>query len=125
MGAEAQPLPHFWRAGDAGSIRTTAGLSNLMTEFDNRRTRPQCQSIIPVARVLIICIMLIVFRVMSQGLFLVLNALTKMQCSQATSSFQLIIVVGGSLTVPHSARREQRYQCEMRGEKMNDKSLFI
>ena len=25
--------------------------------------------------------------------------------------------VGGSRTVPHSARREQRYQCEMRGEK--------
>jgi len=33
--------------------------------------------------------------------------------------------VGGSLTVPHSARREQRYQGEMRGEKMNARSLFI
>ena len=33
--------------------------------------------------------------------------------------------VGGSLTVPHSARRKQRYQGEMRGEKMNARSLFI
>jgi len=31
-------VPQFWRAGDLGSIRTTAGLSNSMTEFDNRCT---------------------------------------------------------------------------------------
>ena len=37
-GAVTQSLPQFWRAGDAGSIRTTAGLSNSMAEFDNRRT---------------------------------------------------------------------------------------
>ena len=37
-GAVAQLLPQFWRAGDVGSIRTMAGLSNSMTEFDNRRT---------------------------------------------------------------------------------------
>jgi len=48
---------------------------------------PQCQSIIPVARVLIICVMLRLFRVMSQGFLLVLDALMKMQGSQARSSF--------------------------------------
>ena len=37
-GAVAQSLPQLWRAGDVGSIRTTAGLSISMAEFDNRRT---------------------------------------------------------------------------------------
>jgi len=37
-GAVAQSLSQFWRAGDVGSIRTTAGLPNLMAKFDNRRT---------------------------------------------------------------------------------------
>ena len=37
-GAVAQSLPQFWRAGDVGSIRTTAGLPNSMAEFDDRLT---------------------------------------------------------------------------------------
>ena len=79
---------------------------------------PQCQSIIPVARVLIICVMLRLFRVISRGFVLVLDALMKMQCSQAMSIFLVDnSCVGGSQTVPHSARREPRYQ--------NVKSLFI
>ena len=32
--------------------------------------------------------------------------------------------VGGSLTVPHSARRKQRYQGEMRGEKNERQVTF-
>ena len=32
--------------------------------------------------------------------------------------------VGGSRTLPHSARREQRYQCEMRGEKNERQVTF-
>ena len=32
--------------------------------------------------------------------------------------------MGGSLTVPHSARREQRYQCEMRSEKNERQVTF-
>ena len=82
----AQSLPQSWKAGDViGGIRTTAGLPISMAEFNNRRTvtngaqrGPQCQSIIPVARVLIICVMLRLFRVMSQGFLLVLNVLMKM-----------------------------------------------
>jgi len=31
-------LSQFWRAGDVGSIQSTAGLPNLMAEFDSRRT---------------------------------------------------------------------------------------
>ena len=37
-GAVAQSLSQLWRAGDVGSIRTTAGLPISMAEFDNRRT---------------------------------------------------------------------------------------
>ena len=37
-GAVAQSLSQFCRAGDVGSIRSTAGLPISMTEFDNRRT---------------------------------------------------------------------------------------
>jgi len=37
-GAVAQSLPQFWRAGDVGGIRTTAGLPNSMAEFDDRLT---------------------------------------------------------------------------------------
>jgi len=37
-GAVAQSLSQFWRAGDVGSIRSTAGLPISMTEFDDRRT---------------------------------------------------------------------------------------
>ena len=32
--------------------------------------------------------------------------------------------VGGSRTLPHSARREQRYPCEMRGEKNERQVTF-
>ena len=35
---DGKSLSQFWRAEDAGSIRSTAGLSNPMVEFDNRRT---------------------------------------------------------------------------------------
>jgi len=36
--ADGKSLSQFWRAGDVGSIRTTAGLPISMAEFDNRRT---------------------------------------------------------------------------------------
>jgi len=36
--ADGKLLSQFWRAGDVGSIRSTAGLSTSMAEFDNRRT---------------------------------------------------------------------------------------
>jgi len=36
--ADGKSMSQFWRAGDVGSIRTTAGLPNSMAEFDNRRT---------------------------------------------------------------------------------------
>ena len=36
--ADCKSLSQFWRAGDVGSIRSTAGLPNSMAEFDNRRT---------------------------------------------------------------------------------------
>ena len=32
--ADGKSLSQFWRAEDAGSIRSTAGLSNSMAEFD-------------------------------------------------------------------------------------------
>ena len=35
---DGKSFSQFWRAEDAGSIRSTAGLSNSMVEFDNRRT---------------------------------------------------------------------------------------
>ena len=38
----------FWRAGDAGSIRSTAGHSNSIAEFDNRRTVIICMSSISI-----------------------------------------------------------------------------
>ena len=36
--AEGKSLSQFWRAGDVGSIRSTAGLPISMAEFDNRRS---------------------------------------------------------------------------------------
>ena len=36
--ADCKSLSQFWRAGDVGSIRSTAGLPISMAEFDNRRT---------------------------------------------------------------------------------------
>jgi len=36
--ADGKSLSQFWRAGDVGSIRSTAGLPVSMAEFDNRRT---------------------------------------------------------------------------------------
>jgi len=36
--AGGKSLSQFWRAGDVGSIRSTAGLPVSMAEFDNRRT---------------------------------------------------------------------------------------
>ena len=36
--ADGKSLSQFWRAGDVGSIRSTAGLPISMAEFDNRRT---------------------------------------------------------------------------------------
>ena len=36
--AGGKSLAQFWRAGDVGSIRSTAGLPVSMAEFDNRRT---------------------------------------------------------------------------------------
>ena len=36
--ADGRSLSQFWRAGDVGNIRSMAGLSNSMAEFDNRRT---------------------------------------------------------------------------------------
>ena len=36
--ADGKSLLQFWRAGDVGSIRSTAGLPISMAEFDNRRT---------------------------------------------------------------------------------------
>ena len=35
---DGKSLSQFWRAGDVGSIRSTAGLPISMAEFDNRRT---------------------------------------------------------------------------------------
>jgi len=37
-GEVAQSLSQFWRAGDVGSIRTTAGLPISMAKFDDHRT---------------------------------------------------------------------------------------
>ena len=36
--ADGKSLSQFWRAGDVGSIRSTAGLPISMAEFDSRRT---------------------------------------------------------------------------------------
>jgi len=36
--ADGKSLSQFWRAGDVGSIQSTAGLPISMAEFDNRRT---------------------------------------------------------------------------------------
>ena len=36
--ADGKSVSQFWRAGDVGSIRSTAGLPISMAEFDNRRT---------------------------------------------------------------------------------------
>ena len=36
--ADGKSLSQFWRDGDVGSIRSTAGLPISMAEFDNRRT---------------------------------------------------------------------------------------
>jgi len=41
--ADGRSLSQFWRAGDVGSIRSTAGLPVSMAEFDNRRTVTQFQ----------------------------------------------------------------------------------
>jgi len=129
-GAVAQSLSQFWRAGDVTSIWTTAGLPISMAEFDDRRTNGTQRGAA-----------VSVHYPSGQGpdnLHYV-EAISRYEPGLSFSSLcvnenamqpgqeQFLVgnsCVGGSQTVPHSARREQRYKCEMRGEKIERQATF-
>jgi len=127
-------LSQFWRAGDVGtgSIRTTAGLPISMAEFDDRRT---------VTNGAQYGAALSVHYPSGQGPdnLRYVEAISRYEPGLSFSSRrvkenarqpgqeQFLVgnsCVGGSQTVPHSARREPRYQCEMRGGKNERQVTF-
>jgi len=142
----AQSLSQFWQAGDViGSVRMTADLPISMVEFNNRRTvttgaqRGAAVSLgtavsavsgTPNAKQRGVSVQYARgqdtdnFRYVydisryEPGLSFSSQRVNENVMQSGQEQFLLDnSCMGGSQTVPHSARHKQQYQCEMRGEK--------